>query len=268
MPVLLMFAVPMVAKKIGKKEVSAIGMVIALIANIALFCLVFVPGDNAHSNTLVWFYVLNAIVSFGVTAINLQIWSMIADCIDDMQIKNGIREDGTSYAVFMFFRKFGQIICAFTVNGSLLAMGYNFADQNFSAEQIRLMYILGTVIPVIMLAIIAYLLIFRYPLNKKRLEALQDEKEAFYAKQELEDKKKKNLPAFTNLKVTNYLPEEKVAKFYSGFEFEYFVNKDKRFYCVLVKKTQNGTYQSYLSKAKQQFNEDLEDGKVDITPVA
>lgn len=184
MPVALMFLVPMLAKKYGKKEVSAVGMIIALIANIALFCLAFVPGDESHSNTLIWFYILNAIVSFGVAAINLQIWSMIADCIDDMQVKNGVREDGTSYAVFMFFRKFGQIICAITVNCSLLAMRYNFVDQNFSADQIHLMYILGTVIPVIMLAIISYLLIFRYPLTKKRLEALQDEKEAFFAKEE------------------------------------------------------------------------------------
>ncbi|MCQ2794972.1 MAG: MFS transporter [Bacilli bacterium] len=184
MPILLMFVVPPLAKKFGKKEVSAIGMIIALVANITLFLLVFIPGDEMHSNTLIWFYILNAIVSIGTTPLTLQIWSMIADCIDDMQVKNGIREDGSSYAVFMFFRKFGQIICAITVNCSLLAMGYNFAVQDFSSDQIRLMYILGTVIPIAMLVIIAYLLMFRYPLNKAGLEKLQDEKEAFFAKEE------------------------------------------------------------------------------------
>lgn len=185
-PVLFMFIVPILARKFGKKEVSSVGMIIALAANIALFTLVFVPGDATHSNTLNWFYILNAIVSLGLVPITLLLWSMIADCIDDMQIKTGIREDGTSYAIFMFFRKFGQIICAITVNASLLAMGYNFVKADFNADQLRLMYILGTIIPTVMLAIITYLLIFRYPLNKERLEKLQDEKEAFYAREEKE----------------------------------------------------------------------------------
>ena len=189
-PVLFMFVVPILAKKFGKKEVSSIGMIIALIANIALFVLVFIPGDEKHSNTLNWFYVLNAVVSLGLVPISLLLWSMIADCIDDMQIKTGIREDGTSYAIFMFFRKFGQIICAITVNGSLLAMGYTFGatEFKFNEAQLRLMYILGTIIPIVMLAIITYLIIFHYPLNKARLEKLQDEKEAFFAKEAMNKK--------------------------------------------------------------------------------
>lgn len=193
-PFILSPIIPIFAKKFGKKEVSAVGMIIALVANIALFTLVFVPSEGTiiigektlpnFGNTLNLFYILNAFVSIGLAPITLLTWSMIADSIDDMQIKTGIREDGTSYAVFMFFRKLGQIICAITVNGSLLAMGYDFKVQNFTIEQTQIMYILGTIIPVVMLAVITILLIFRYPLNKKRLEILQDEKEAFFAKQE------------------------------------------------------------------------------------
>ncbi|MCQ2796826.1 MAG: MFS transporter, partial [Bacilli bacterium] len=266
------------AKKLGKKELSAIGLILAVLAYVAMFCLVFVPANGVviiegkeyanHANTLNAFYILKALSEVGIAFINLQIWGMIADCIDDVQVKTGVREDGTSYAIFMFFRKFGQVIAAISINASLIAMGYNFAVQNFDESQIVLMYYLGTLIPVAMLGAAALLMLFRYPLTKKRLEELQDEKEAFYAKQELEDKRKAKLPAFTNLKIASYLPEENVAKLYSGFEFEYFVNKEKRFYCVLVKKTQGGSYLSYLRKAKEQFNEDLEDGKVDITPAA
>lgn len=191
-PIVFMFVTPSLAKKFGKKEISAIGLVVCVLAYIAMFCLVFVPacgttidGYADHSNTLNWFYILKSISELGICIINLQIWSMIADCIDDVQVKTGVREDGTSYAIFMFFRKFGQVIAAISINGSLIAMGYNFAGAaNFSDEQIRLMYYLGTLIPVVMIGISAFLMMFCYPLNKKRLEELQDQKEAMFARDE------------------------------------------------------------------------------------
>lgn len=186
-PVALIFVIPLLAKKFGKKEVCGIGVVIAVIANIALLCLAFVPngGDRYHSNTLIAFYVLNAVVAAGMSPLVLLTWGMITDCIDDMQVKTGVREDGTSYAVFMFFRKFGQIICAITVNASLLAINYNFAKpEPLSESAAQLLYILGTAIPIVMLIVIAVLLIFFYPLSKEKIEQLQDQKEAFFAKEE------------------------------------------------------------------------------------
>ena len=37
--------------------------------------------------------------------------SMITDVIDDSEVRNGIREDGTIYAVYSFARKLGQAVC-------------------------------------------------------------------------------------------------------------------------------------------------------------
>lgn len=207
MPVALMFLVPFCAKKGGKKEVAALGLVLCFVAYIGMFLLAFVPADGTidgmpdHKNTLIWFYVLKAISDFGISFINLQIWSMIADCIDDVQVKTGKREDGTSYAMFMFFRKFGQVIAAITINGSLLAMGYNFAQQNFTEDQVRLMFYLGTLIPAAMIGISSFLMLFLYPLNRKKLEELQDKKEEFYAEQEKQDNlAKQQIKANTKIK--------------------------------------------------------------------
>lgn len=169
-----------------------------------MFCLVFVPAngtltivkDNVevivpnYQNTLTYFYILKSLSEVGVCLINLQIWGMIADCIDDVQVKTGVREDGTSYAIFMFFRKFGQVIAAISINASLIAMGYDFANADiFTEEQTRLMFYLGTLIPVVMIGIAAFLMLFRYPLNKARLEQLQDEKEALFAREAAEENK-------------------------------------------------------------------------------
>ena len=207
-PILFMFVAPPLAKKIGKKEISAIGLILCVLSYAAMFCLVFIPASGTiviegkeyidHTNTLVWFYVLKALSDIGICFINLQIWSMITDCIDDVQVKTGVREDGSSYAMFMFFRKFGQVIAAISINAGLIAMGYNFAGAaNFSEQQLRILYYLGTLIPVVMIGVAATLMIFAYPLNKKRLEALQDEKEELFAKEE------KNLKKNSTKKITN-----------------------------------------------------------------
>lgn len=203
-PVVFMFAAPALAKKFGKKEISAIGLTLCVLCYIAMFCLVFVPAngtltivkDNVevivpnYQNTLTYFYILKSLSEVGVCLINLQIWGMIADCIDDVQVKTGVREDGTSYAIFMFFRKFGQVIAAISINASLIAMGYDFANADiFTEEQTRLMFYLGTLIPVVMIGIAAFLMLFRYPLNKARLEQLQDEKEALFAREAAEENK-------------------------------------------------------------------------------
>lgn len=260
-PVVFMFAAPALAKKMGKKELSAAGLVLCVLCYAAMFCLVFVPANGTviidgteyanHSNTLNYFYILKSLSEVGICFINLQIWGMIADCIDDVQVKSGIREDGTSYAVFMFFRKFGQVIAAISINGSLIAMGYNFAGAaNFSEDQIRLMYYLGTLIPVAMIGIAAFLMIFRYPLNKKRLEELQDKKEAFYAAQEAEEKRLNKLPKVYDVKMTQYKPN---MKHYRGFQFEFLHKERKYFYCVLIKENSNLMDKAYRYQAQFKF---------------
>ena len=51
------------------------------------------------------FYVLAFI---GLGLFNMVIWAMITDVIDDAEVKNGVREDGTIYSVYSFARKLGQ----------------------------------------------------------------------------------------------------------------------------------------------------------------
>lgn len=172
--------IPVLGRKFGKKEISSIGIVICLFSNLGMFFLVF----GTAATTFAWFYVLYTIGQLGLNCFTVQLWGMVTDCIDDMQVKTGVREDGTSYAIFMFFRKFGQVIAAITVNASLLAMNYDFSKETFTPEQLRIMFYLATLIPTAILVAITILFIFRYPLNKKRLEQLQDEKEAFLAKEE------------------------------------------------------------------------------------
>ena len=52
---------------------------------------------------------------------------MITDVIDDSEVRNGIREDGTIYAVYSFARKLGQAFSSGLTGGLLTMIGYSAA---------------------------------------------------------------------------------------------------------------------------------------------
>ena len=179
----LMFFTPSLVRKFGKKEVSATGMAVAAGANLLMFFLLFMGPTNA---ALYLFMLLCLVSGIGLNFFVLQVWAMAADSIDEIEVKTGSREDGTAYSFFMFFRKMGQVIAAVAVNATLLAMGYyetvSAGSFVFSEGQLTTMFILATIIPAVFFGIMAVLLFFIFPLSKKKVAVLQDEKEAHLRK--------------------------------------------------------------------------------------
>ena len=172
--IVFMFFLPRLTRAKGKKEVTAIGMTLAALANLVLF---FLRGMDPGK--LMWiFLAMNFISGCGLTTLVMQLWAMVADAIDDIEVKTGSRDDGTAYSIFNFFRKVGQILAAICVNGALLGMDYRYekgAVQTLS--NLKIMYDLGTLIPAVMFGIMAILLFVSYPLSKKKTEELQIAKE-------------------------------------------------------------------------------------------
>lgn len=112
---------------------------------------------------------------------------MVADAIDDMEIQHREREDGTSIAIMMFFRKVGQCMCFASINLSLIAMGRHIVTNwTPSPEQLTMCWNLGALIPLVCFGLGTILFIFWYPIDKKRLEEIQDEKEILLAEIEAE----------------------------------------------------------------------------------
>ncbi len=172
--IIFMFILPKMVKVKGKKEITAIGMTVAALANLVLF---FLRG--LEPSILMWiFLAMNFLSGCGLTTLVMQLWAMVTDAIDDIEVKTGSRDDGTAYSVFNLFRKVGQVLAAICVNGALLGMNYKYEKGAVqTTENLKIMYDLGTLIPAIMFGIMAILLIFYYPLNRKKTEELQVSKE-------------------------------------------------------------------------------------------
>ena len=169
--IVLMFFIPKFIKKFGKKEICAAGMALAAVANLLMF-IIQIPPE------LYYLFLIFCLLSgVGQTFLVLQIWSLVPDAIDDLEVKTGLREDGTAYAAFMFFRKFGQMIAAIAVNGALIAMSYKYYKGAVQTQAtLKVMYNMATLIPAVIFAISAIILFVWYPLNKKKTIELQDEK--------------------------------------------------------------------------------------------
>ena len=184
---IFMFFLPKLTRKKGKKEVTQVGMTLAAGANLVLF---FLRGMDP--SILMWIFLLMNLVSgIGLTTLVMQLWAMIADAIDDIEVKTGSRDDGTAYSVFNLFRKVGQVIAAICVNGALLGMHYKYEKGAVQTlGNLKIMYDLGTLIPAIMFGIMALILFVYYPLTKKKTEELQVQKEhklrESYEKNEIE----------------------------------------------------------------------------------
>ena len=149
-------------------------MTVAAAANLVLF---FLRG--MEPSKLLWiFLAMNFISGCGLTTLVMQLWAMVTDAIDDIEVKTGSRDDGTAYSVFNLFRKVGQVLAAICVNGALLGMHYKYekgAVQTLS--NLKIMYDLGTLIPAIMFGIMAFILFVYYPLSRQKTEELQVSKE-------------------------------------------------------------------------------------------
>ena len=154
------FAVKL-ANKFGKKELATASCTIAAVLEI--ICLVLKPSN-------VWVYVgfyCAAYVFLGF--FNTIVWAMITDVIDDSEVRNGIREDGTIYAVYSFARKLGQAFSSGLVGALLTAIGYSAAtafDPTVTAGIFRI----SCIAPAIGFAAVALSLFFIYPLSKKKVE--------------------------------------------------------------------------------------------------
>lgn len=150
------------AKRFGKKELSAASCLFS--AAVFLFCLFVEPQDP-------YVYVIFYTLAFvGLGFFNTVVWAMITDVIDDAELKNGVREDGTVYSVYSFARKLGQAFSSGMVGALLTAIGYSEATA-FDPAVTESIFRMSCLIPAIGLLAVALVLMFVYPLGKKRVES-------------------------------------------------------------------------------------------------
>lgn len=149
------------ARKFGKAEVSVVSNLLA--GGICLLLFLIRPAS-------VWVYVLLNLVSWvGLGIFAMVSWALITDVIDYSEIKNGIREDGSIYAMYSFARKLGQAASAGLSGLLLTAIGYT-QSTAFEEGVLEGIFNISTLIPAAGFILLALILWFWYPLHKKQVD--------------------------------------------------------------------------------------------------
>ncbi|WP_044297129.1 MFS transporter [Robinsoniella peoriensis] len=154
-----------IIKRFGKKEASSIAV---LFAAVMYFIMFFVRFTNP------WiFCVFIALGNLGTGLFNLMIWAFITDIIDYQEVRSGSRDDGTVYAVYSFARKIGQALAGGLGGWTLAAIGYQSSVGGETVVQttsvVNNIYSVATLAPAVCYLIVGLILLFWYPLTKKKV---------------------------------------------------------------------------------------------------
>ena len=150
------------AKRIGKAEVSIVSNLFA--AAVCGILYLFRPQN-------VWVFVaLQGLQWLGLGMFSMVSWALITDVIDASELKNGVREDGSVYALYSFSRKLGQAASAGLTGALLSTIGYSQATA-FDPPVTEGIFDIATLVPGLGFALLALVLWFWYPLHKKQVDA-------------------------------------------------------------------------------------------------
>ncbi len=160
------FAKPLV-KKFGKAEVSVVSNIFAAAVMVILW--IVRPAN-------VWVYCgMQMLCWLGLGVFSMVSWALITDVIDYSELKNGVREDGSVYALYSFARKLGQALAAGLSGWLLTGIGY---DSKAAADGLAQtkdvlegIFNISTLLPAIGFLLLALVLWFWYPLHKKQVDA-------------------------------------------------------------------------------------------------
>ncbi len=160
------FAKPL-ARKFGKAEVSVVSNIFAAAVMVILW---IVRPEN------VWVYCgLQMLCWLGLGVFSMVSWALITDVIDYSELRNGVREDGSVYAMYSFARKLGQALAAGLSGWLLTGIGYNSeaasAGLTQTPEVLSGIFNISTLLPALGFLLLALVLWFWYPLHKKQVDA-------------------------------------------------------------------------------------------------
>lgn len=166
--VVAILAMPLLVKKIGKRNTALLGFAIAAVADGINF---LVPTN------LVVFTVLYAISFIGVALPNGVTWAMVSDVIDFGHWRTGVRREGITYSMFNFSRKIAQALAAGAAGFGLSMIGYVDSFTTTAAPE-QVDAILGgikglqTLYPCIAFILAGLTLLLLYPLTEAKLREI------------------------------------------------------------------------------------------------
>ncbi len=161
-------AVPL-SLRMGKKSTYVLSLVCLVVFSTLFF---FIPNNTTGWWLMMLFQIL---ISLFTGIISPLIWSMYADVADYAEQKDGTASTGLIFSSGSMAQKFGGAFAGWAVMALLGVFGYNTAENAVQTpEALNGLKYLMSFIPAA-IAALSILMLFIYPLNKHRMEAINAE---------------------------------------------------------------------------------------------
>lgn len=172
----IVFFLPFTSKivaKFGKKVSVGMPFLLSIIASVVMLC-VPIPGNTTGMIT----YIVGLMfIQTGGGMFNLITWAMVNDCIDYQQLKTGMREEGSVYAIYSLFRKIAQGVALSLPLLCMQAVGYNpqadpIGNQDPGVPDAMVKMSIGLMLIGAVVMFVSFMLI--YNLGKKQVAEMQE----------------------------------------------------------------------------------------------
>ena len=164
----VVIAVPM-SKNLGKKSTYMLSMAVLIVLSIAFF---FLPATTGGYWAMLFFQIL---ISTFTGIISPLVWSMYADVADYSELKDGTASTGLIFSSASMAQKFGGAFGGSAVMWLLAAFGYNTVAGAVQTDTailgLRILMSWGPAL----VAALSILVVWFYPLTKKKMEGVQAE---------------------------------------------------------------------------------------------
>ena len=155
------------ANKFGKKEwcVAGAGGAVLVFA-----VLLFFPIHNP-----MLFIIINGICFLGASGMQVLVWALVNDAIDYQELQTGQRNEGILYSAYSFFRKLANAVSGSLSSFALGIIGYQVAETVQTTEVVNRIWKTYTGSYVIGYGLAVLVLLFLYPLSKKKTQEMLEE---------------------------------------------------------------------------------------------
>lgn len=171
----MVFFIPFTSKivaKFGKKYAVGMPFALSIVASVVMLCIP-IPGNQTG---MIIYIVGLMLIQTGGGMFNLITWAMVNDCIDYQQLKTGMREEGSVYAMYSLFRKIAQGVSLSLPLLCMQAVGYNpqadpIGNQDPGVPEAMVKMSIGLMLIGAVIMFVSFMLI--YNLGKKEVADMQ-----------------------------------------------------------------------------------------------
>ena len=171
----MVFFIPFTSKlvaKFGKKYSVGMPFALSIVAAVVMLCIP-IPGNQTG---MIIYIVGLMLIQTGGGMFNLITWAMVNDCIDYQQLKTGMREEGSVYAMYSLFRKIAQGVSLSLPLLCMQAVGYDpqadpIGNQDPGVPEAMVKMSIGLMLIGAVIMFVSFMLI--YNLGKKEVADMQ-----------------------------------------------------------------------------------------------